>query len=106
MLRGVHAGSFRSVIGGVADGLEAGEAIDDLGLELGVCGFVGLGWGEVDLDFVFLGDAGDVCAGSFAVGCDGDGADEAQVDDVAGENRVVTVAESEEDVGLGEHLCR
>ena len=53
---------------------------------------------------MFLGDAGDVCAGGFEVGGDGDGADEAEVDDVAGEDGVVAVAEGEEDVGLGEHL--
>ena len=64
-----------------------------------------LGGGEVDLDAVFLGDAGDVGAGGFGVGGDGDGADEAEVDDVAGEDGVVAVAEGVEDVGLGEHLC-
>jgi hypothetical protein len=32
--------------------------------------------------------------------------DEAEIDDVAGEDGVVAVAEREEDVGLGEHLCR
>jgi hypothetical protein len=91
---------------GVTYGFEAGEAVDDLGAELGLGGLVGLGGREFDVDFVFLGDAGDVCAGGFGVGSDFDGADEAEVDDVAGENGVVTVAEGEEDVGLGEHLCR
>ena len=41
-----------------------------------------------------------LCAGGFGVGGDGDGADEAEVDDVAGEDGVVTVAEGGEDVGL------
>ena len=45
--------------GGLADGFEAGEAVDDLGAELGFGGFVGLGGGEGDLDAVLLGDAGD-----------------------------------------------
>ena len=48
-------------------------------------------------------DAGDLGAGGFEVGGDYDGADEAEVDDVAGEDGVVAVAECEEDVGLGEH---
>ncbi len=90
--------------GGVADGFEACEAVDDLCTELGGGGFVGLGRGEFDLDAVFLRDAGDVGAGRFGVGGDADGADEAEIDDVAGEYGVVTVAEGREDVGLGEHL--
>jgi hypothetical protein len=92
---------------GVAHGLKAGEAVGDLGFELGAevgfGGFVLLCGGELDFDAMFLGDAGDVGAGGFEVGGDGDGADEAEVDDVAGEDGVVAVAEGEEDVGLGEH---
>ncbi len=53
---------------------------------------------------MFLGDVGDVGAGGFFVSGDGDGADEAEIYDVAGEDRVVAVAEGLEDVGLGEHL--
>ena len=53
---------------------------------------------------MFLGDAGDVGAGGVGVGGEGDGADEAEVDDVAGEFGVVAVAECGEDVGLVEHL--
>jgi hypothetical protein len=56
------------------------------------------------MDAVFLGDAGDVGAGGFEVWCDGDGTDEAEIDDVAGEDRVVAVSEGGEDVGLGEHV--
>jgi hypothetical protein len=88
---------------GVAYGLEAGEAIGDLGLKLGVGVFGWIGGSELDLDAVFLWDAGDVGAGSFEVGGDGDGADEAEVDYVAGEDGIVTVAEGGEDVGFGEH---
>ncbi len=89
--------------GGVAYGLEAGETVGDLGAEMGLGGFVSLRWGEFDFDGVFLGDAGDVGAGGFEVGGDCDGLDEAEVDDVAGEDGVVAIAEREEDVGLGEH---
>src|SRR5882757_4166923 len=92
--------------GGVAHGFEAGEAVGDLGAELSFGGFVSLCWGEFDLDGVFLRDAGDVGAGGFEVGGDRDGVDEAEIDDVAGEDGVVAVAEGKEDVGLGEHLCR
>ena len=92
--------------GGAADSLQAGQAVDDLGLELGVGGFVGLGWGQGDFDCVFLGDAGDVDARGFGVEFNLDGADEAEVDYVAGEDRVVAVAQGGEDVGFGEHLFR
>ncbi len=63
--------------GGVAYGFEAGEAVCDLGAEVGFGCFVCLRWGEFDVDAVFLGDAGDVGAGGFEVGGDRDGADEA-----------------------------
>jgi len=92
--------------GGLAYGFEAGEAVCDLGAQLGVDGFVGLCGGEFDLDLVFLRDAGDVGAGGFEVGGDVDGVDQPEVYDVAGQDGVVAVAECEEDVGLGEHLCR
>jgi hypothetical protein len=88
---------------GLAYGLEAGETIGDLGAELGLGGFVGLRGCEFYCDAVFLGDAGDVGAGGFEVGGDRDGADEAEVYDVAGEDGVVAVAEGRQDVGLGEH---
>ena len=52
----------------------------------------------------FWGTPGMLGAGGFGVGRDGDGADEAEVDDVAGEDGVVAVAEGGEDVGFGEHL--
>ena len=89
--------------GGVADGFEAGEAVLNLGLQLCFGRFVWLRGREFDADFVFLGDPGDVGAGGFEVGGDGDGANEAEIYDVAGEDGVVAVAECEEDVGLGEH---
>jgi hypothetical protein len=100
---GTPCGLVEESDGGVAYGLEAGEAVLDLGLELGFGGFVCLRGGELDFDVVFLGDAGDMGAGGFEVGGDCDGADEAEVDDVAGEDGVVAVAEREENVGLGEH---
>lgn len=92
--------------GGAADGFEAGEAVGYLCAELGGGGFFGLGGGDGDFDDAFLRDAWDACAGGFGVGGDGDGVDEAEVDDVAGEYGVVTVAEGVKDVGLGEHLFR
>ena len=63
-------GSVEEDDGCAADGLEAGEAVDDLGLELGGLGLVGLGWSEFDVDQMFLGDTGDVGAGGFGVGRD------------------------------------
>ena len=90
---------------GAADGFEASQAVCDLCAELCVGGFVGLVGVSDDFDDVFLRYAGDVGAGGFGVWGDGDGADEAEVDDVAGEDGVVAVAEGLEDVGLGEHLC-
>jgi hypothetical protein len=89
--------------GGMAYGFDAGEAVCDLGLELGVGGFVFLSGGELDFDAMFLGDTWDVGAGGFEVGDYCDRADEAEVDDVAGEDWIVAVAECEEDVGLSEH---
>jgi hypothetical protein len=89
--------------GGLGDGLDAGEAVDDLGAEVGLGGFGGVGGNEVDLDDVFLWDAWDAGAGCFVVGSDGDALDKAEVDDVEGELRVVAVAESGADVGFGEH---
>ena len=89
---------------GLAHGFEACEAIDDLGLELGFCGFVCLSRSDFDFDAVFLGDAGNVDAGGFAIRGYLDRVDEAEVDYVAGESGVVAVAQGEEDVGFGEHL--
>src|ERR1035437_903756 len=48
------------------------------------------------------GDAGDSCAGSIGVRFDSNVVDEAEVDDVAGNFGVVTVAQSREDVGFSE----
>ena len=73
--------------------------------ELGFGGFGGVGGDEGDCDEVFLGDSGDSGAGGFGVRLDGDGLDEAEVDDVAGDLGVVAVAEGLEDVGFGEHQC-
>lgn len=92
--------------GGVADGFEAGQAVGDLCAELGGCSFFGLAGSDGDFYDVFLRDAWDGCAGGFGVGGDGDGADEAEVNDVAGQDGVVAVAEGLEDVGVGEHLSR
>src|SRR5437868_12263591 len=83
---------------GAAYRLEAGESVGDLGAELGFGGFALLGGGEFDLDLVFFGDAGDVGAGGFEVRRDGDGVDEAEVDDVAGEDGVIAIAEREENI--------
>jgi hypothetical protein len=90
--------------GSVAYGLETGKAIDNLGLELRVSGLVTAGGSESDLDFVSLGDARDIGAGSFVVRGNGDGTDQAEIDDVAGKDGIVAVAESEKDVGFAEHL--
>jgi hypothetical protein len=91
---------------GSAYGFETCEAVDDLGLELSVGDFVVLGGSDFDLYFVFLGDARDICAGGFEVGGDGERVDEAEVNYVAGEGWIVTVAEGGEDIGFGEHaLC-
>ena len=90
--------------GSVAYGLETGKAIDNLGLELRVSGLVTAGWSESDLDFVSLGDAGDIGPGSFVVRGNGDGTDQAEIDDVAGKDGIVAVSESEKDVGFAEHL--
>src|SRR3982074_2343751 len=53
--------------GGVAYGFEAGEAICDLGAEMGFGGFFFLSGREFDFNDVFLGDAGDMGAGGFEV---------------------------------------
>ncbi len=58
--------------GGVADGLETGEAVCDLGGELLVGGFVGAGGGEGDLDMVTIGNASDTEARAFDFRSDGD----------------------------------
>lgn len=102
--RGGPAGLVEEVDGGVTDGLEAGEAVGDLGAEVGNGGFGWVGGDEVDVDDGFCGDAGDVGAGGFEVGGDGGAEDEAEVDDVAGEVGVVAVAECLEELGVGEHL--
>ena len=89
---------------GLADGFEAGEAVGDLGAEMGFGVFSGIGRGEGDGDDVFLGDAPDSGAGGLDVRLDGDGVDEAEVDYVAGDFGVVAVAQGLDDLGLGEHL--
>jgi len=76
------------------DGLEAEEAIFDLGEELGGGGVVGGGCDK--------GDGGEEArdqAGGFGVGGESRVADEVEVDDVA--LQVVAVAESVEEVGIG-----
>src|SRR5215469_6663508 len=88
---------------GVAGFFEAGEAVLDLRGELGGCLFGGVGEGQFDLDTMFLWDARDTGAWSVGVGGDGDGADEAQVDDVAGERGVEAVAQSVQNVRFGQH---
>ena len=71
--------------------LKACEAIGDLGFELRFGGFCGVGQDEVDLDAMFFEHAGDAGSGGFEVRRDGDVSDEAEIDDVAGEFRVVAV---------------
>jgi hypothetical protein len=88
----------------LAYGFEAGEAVDDLGAELGVGVFACLCGSDFDFDAVFLGDAGNVGPGGFAIRGYLDAVDEAEVDYVAGEGGVVAVAKGDEDVGFGEHL--
>ena len=66
------------------------------------------GEGEGDGDAVARRDAGDSGAGGVGVGRDGDGVDQAEVDDVEGDVGVVAVAQGGEDVGFGEsgrHGC-
>lgn len=84
---------------GVADDLEASEAVGDLSCELGFGGLFGGGEGEGESDAVFAGDAGDVGAGGFEVGGDGEGAEETEIHDVAGNGGVEAVAEG------GENFC-
>jgi len=89
--------------GGLGDGLEAGEAVDDLGAEVGFCCFRWMGWDQADVDAMFLRDAGDASAGGIEIRRDGDALDEAEVDDVEGKLGVVAVAKSGVDVSFGEH---
>src|ERR1700733_1532271 len=90
---------------GLGDGFETGEAVRNLGAEVGLGGFGGGGGDKVDLDDVFLRDAGDVGAGGFEAAGNGEALDEAEVDDVEGELGVIAVAEGGADVGFGEHQC-
>jgi hypothetical protein len=85
---------------GSADGLEGGEAVLDLRGQRGV--FRRGGEDEGDADAMARRDTGDAGAGGVGVGCDGDGFDEAEIDDVEGDLRLVAVAEGGEDGGLGE----
>ena len=82
---------------GAADGWNAGEAVEDLGAEVGFDGVVLLGGGEGYGDAVARGYAGDAAARGCWVFEDGEGAEEAEVDNVAGEGGVVAVAESGSD---------
>jgi hypothetical protein len=83
----------------VGDGLEAEEAIFDLGKELAVGGLVGGGGVEGDAGEVAGGAVGED-AGSGGVGGEGGGLDELGVDDVA-LGGGVTVAEETEEVDVG-----
>ena len=83
---------------GLADGFEAGEAVGDLGCELGFGGFGGVGGCEGDGEDVLLGDTGDSYAGCFVIAGDGDGEDEAEVDYVAGDFGVVAVSQGGQDL--------
>ena len=78
---------------GAADGGEAGEAVEDLGAEVCLDRVVLLGGGEGEGDAEAWGDAGDAGAGGGGVFADGEGVEEAEVDNVAGQGRVVAVAE-------------
>ena len=89
--------------GGLTCFFESGEAILDLGGDLHGRFVGGTGQGEFYIDAVLLRDSGDSCAGSFGVRLDRDGADEAEVDYVAGEHGIVAVAQGGEDVRLGKH---
>ena len=88
------------------DGLEAEEAVFDLGDELGVGGLVGTGGVEGDARKMAGGEAGDgssVEVWGGGVGGEGGGLDETCVDDVAVVG--VAVAEEVEEVGWV-HGCR
>ncbi len=83
---------------GAADGLEGGEAVLDLAGQRGVLGE--RGEDEGDADAMTRGDARNARAGSVGVGCDGDGFDEAEVDDIEDKLGLVAVAQGGEYVGL------
>jgi len=101
-LRG-PGGAVEDAGGGVADGVQAGEAVANLGEELllGVVFGAG-GEDEVDDDAMPLRDAGDADTGGVQVRGDGDALDEAQLDDIAGDGGIVAVAEGFADGGFGE----
>ncbi len=82
------------------DGLEAEEAVFDLGGELEVGGVVGRGGVESDAGEVAGGEVGDGRAGGGGVGGEGGGVDEVGVDDVVAGGGVA-VAEEVEEVGVG-----
>lgn len=89
--------------GALAYCLETGETISDLSGDVG-CGILGwVGEDEFDRDAGALGHTGDAGAGCIGVGRDGDGEDEAEVDDVARQIGIVAVAEGVSKLGFGEH---
>ena len=87
---------------GVADGLEGGEAVLNLRDERRVFWRDDLGKDEGDMDAVAGRDSGDTGAGGVGVGRDGDGVNEAEVDDIERDFGVVAVAQCGEDGGFGE----
>ncbi len=96
---------------GAADGFEGGEAVLNLGDERSVLrirnilrarGRDDLGEDKSYADAMAGWDSGNACAGGAGIGRDGDGVDEAEVDDVEGDTGVIAVAEGCADAGFGE----
>ena len=78
---------------------EAGEAVVDQGAELGV--YRRITRQEGDSGGEARGDSGDAGSRGFGVRGEGDGGDQAKVDEVEGDFGVEAVAEGLEEVGLG-----
>ena len=91
---------------GAADGFEGGKTVLYLRDEWSVFGVDDGGESERDGDAVLWRDALYPCAGSVAIGRDGDGVHKAEIDDIKRDLGVVTVAQRGEDVGFGEEIGR
>lgn len=88
---------------GMVDGFKAGETVGYLGAKLRFGGVSRVGQNDLDFDAVLLRNAGDSPAWGIGIGDNRDGADEAEINDIAGEFWIVAVAKSGEDIGFGEH---
>ncbi len=88
----------------MADFVDDCETILDLREDVALREVFLRGEGEIDRAAVACGDAGDVGSGGFAVLFEMNGADEAEVDDVAAQVGVEAVLESGEDGGFGHRI--